>query len=374
MIKLSSHQTRLLRLRAQRLTASQPSQGSVTPAYVLHQIFGVQAQDLPAAQLAMWARSPGLTDSQVDDARQRGEIAWIWAMRGTLHLVDRTDALWLAPFLGPKNSPANQRRFRQLGWNEGAAEAGKRLLLDALAEQGGQTRAEIISLLKANSLPSEGQAPIHLIFQAAQDSLLCSGPDRDGTPTYVLFENWLGKPKPLSQPEALQRMATRYLESYAPAGIEDFSKWSGLKAGEARRAWELMDGKIGPVEIPGKIGWLLESQLSWLDDPLDEEPVVRLLPRFDIYLLGYADRSLAVAEPYNQRVHPGGGIIHPVLLVDGQAQGTWKTKRRKGTLEVIVEPFESLSSDIKQLLEDEVSSLGRFLGVETFLNIEAPIK
>lgn len=368
MIKLSPHQTRQLRLRSQRLYWQDPEE-ELTPSKLLHRVFCVQAQDLPAAELSMRARGPGLTAAQVDKARQAGEIAWIWAMRGTLHLVDKADALWLVPFLGPRSSLAGQRRFRQLGWDQAAAQAGMDLLRQGLASGEGLTRPEIISLLAAHGLPSEGQAPIHLIFRAAQEGLLCSGPDRDGTPTYILLEKWLGKPDLLSQTEALKRMAGRYLEAYAPAGVDDFMRWSGLKKGEARQAWEQLEGQITPVEIPGGTGWLLDSQLSWLEDPLDETPVVRLLPRYDTYLLGYAGRDLAVPELYARRVHPGGGIIHPVLLVDGLAQATWKTKRRKGILEVIIEPFERLGSELIPLLEADVNDIGRFMGEEAVLSL-----
>lgn len=368
MIKLTPHQTRRLRLRSQRLDLQNPGD-VLSPSRLLHRVFGVQAQDLSAAKLSLRARGPDLTAARVDEARQAGEIAWIWAMRGTLHLVDRADALWLIPFLGPRSSLADQRRFRELGWDEPAARAGLDLLREALSEEEGLTRPEIISLLAAHSLPSEGQAPIHLIFRAAQEGLLCSGPDRDGISTYILFEKWLGNTEPLSLPEALQRMAVRYLEAYAPAGVDDFIRWSGLKKGEAGQAWEQLGGQISPVEIPGGTGWLLESQLSWLDDTLDEAPVVRLLPRYDTYLLGYAGRDLSVPELYARRVHPGGGIIHPVLLVDGLAQAAWRAKRRKGTLEVIVEPFDSLASDLLPLLEAEVHDVGRFLGEKAVLTL-----
>jgi hypothetical protein len=103
---------------------------------------------------------------------------------------------------------------------------------------------------------------------------------------------------------------------------------------------------------------------------------VRLLPRYDTYWLGYAGRELAVDPAWARRVHPGGGIIHPVLLVDGQAQGTWKTRRRsqrgRPVLEVQVQPFERLAGEILPLLEAEAADLGRFLGDQSALALAEP--
>ena len=86
MIKLSPYQTRRLRLRSQRLDLQDPDDG-LSPSQLLQRVFCVQAQDLPAAELSMRARGPGLTAAQVDESRQAGEFAWIWAMRGTEVMV-----------------------------------------------------------------------------------------------------------------------------------------------------------------------------------------------------------------------------------------------------------------------------------------------
>jgi DNA glycosylase AlkZ-like len=124
----------------------------------------------------------------------------------------------------------------------------------------------------------------------------------------------------------------------------------------------------------GKAAWLLKSQLPWLEEVLAEDsqtiPQVRLLPRFDTYLLGYASRELAVDPAYARRIHPGGGILNAALLVDGQARGTWKVQRRRGGLEVQVEPFEPLAPALLPGMEAEAADVGRFLGVEAVLSVQ----
>ena len=374
MDSLSAQQTRRLRLRAQHLL-SNPTGTDATPAQVLAAVCGVQAQDLPAGLLSMRARSTGLSAAGVERARQEERsIAWTWCLRGTLHLVSAEDANWLVPFLGPAFIAGDRRRFQQLGWDGQKAVSGLRLVGQALQRDGALTRAEIVNLLKENNLPSEGQAPVHLLYRAALDCLLCAGPNRGKEPTYVLWENWLGKPQPLPPEEALAELARRYLQAYAPSGPEDLASWSGLKLSEARRAWQLIAKQIVQVEAARKPAWLLKSQLPWLEEALAEGDKaaahVRLLPRFDTYLLGYASRNLAVDPAYARRIHPGGGIINAALLVDGQVRGTWKVQRRRGRLEVLVEPFEPLSEVMLPSIEVETSNVGRFLRAEAVLVVK----
>ncbi|HEX6385082.1 MAG TPA: crosslink repair DNA glycosylase YcaQ family protein, partial [Anaerolineae bacterium] len=90
-------------------------------------------------------------------------------------------------------------------------------------------------------------------------------------------------------------------------------------------------------------------------------------------LLGYASRDLVIDPTFAKRIHPGGGIIHPVLLVNGQALGTWKTRRRRAHLELMVEPFESLAGELRPHIESEVADLARFLGEDVVLTIVDPI-
>lgn len=371
--RLSDHQTRFLRLKAQQLLAS-GAEPPASPARILKEVLGVQAQDLPAALLAVRARSTGLTAARVEQARQ-GEraIVWAWCMRGTLHLIAAEDAAWLIPLLGPAFIAADRRRFRQLGWDEARAAAGMRLLRETLARRGELMRPEIVHLLERNGLPFEGQAPVHLLYRAALEGILCAGPQRGKDPAYVLFETWIGQLQPLPRQEALAKLAYRYLEAYGPARPEDLASWSGLKLGEAREAWQLIADRLIQVEVAGQAAWLPKPRLPWLDEPFDTT-AVRLLPRFDTYLLGYANRDLVVDPAYARRIHPGGGQISPVLLVNGRAAGTWKTRRRRAHLEVMIEPFESLAAELLPLIEAEAADLGHFLGQEAVLFLGNPLR
>jgi hypothetical protein len=96
---------------------------------------------------------------------------------------------------------------------------------------------------------------------------------------------------------------------------------------------------------------------------------VRLLPAFDEHLLGWRDRSFAVPAARARRVRPGGGLIHPVVLVDGRALATWRRASRGGRLELRVEPFEELPAGLRTVLEAEAADLNRFLGAPAALRV-----
>ncbi len=244
---------------------------------------------------------------------------------------------------------------------------------NTLANHGVLTRAEIVEQLAKHGVRLEGQAAPHLIGRAALEGIVCLGPDRGGKPTYVLLDNWIkrGREVPLSRFEACAELALRYLDAYGPAVPDDFASWSGLPISEARLAWQRIAPQLIEVKIADSPAWLLKTNADKLDEFPSHSSVVRLLPSFDTYLLGFRQRSLIVDSQYARRIHPGGGILHPTLIANGWAVGTWKSKRQKNHLDILVEPFDTLTPEIQLGLEAEVSDLGRFLGVQSALHIVA---
>lgn len=362
-LHLNDPQTRLLRLRSQRLFR-QSFDAEATPAEVVKAVCGIQAQEVPAANLAVGVRSRGLTVAGVEEARLREHsIIRTWGVRDTLHFIAAEDLGWLIPLLGPVFIAASRRRYAELGLDENTLSLGTRLLREALASRGPLTREEIVQQLSAQGLKLEGQARPYLINRGALEGFLCLGPDRGREPTYVLVEDWIKPGRALPREAALAELARRYLSAYAPAGPEDLAAWSGLKLSEARAAWSLIAGELEPVEIGGGPAWMLTAQVKQVDELRAHPPLVRLLPRFDTSLLGYASRGLVVAPEHEKRINRGGGLINPVLLVDGRAVGTWKASPRRDHLEIVVDPFEALAGEVIPGLESEVTALASFLGI-----------
>lgn len=359
---LSDDQARLLRLRAQRLQRPR-SDSAASAARVVSELCSVQAQDAAAASLAIRARGDGLLATDVERTRLRDRsLVRTWGMRGTLHLLATEDLGWLLRLLGDVFIRTSRRRYAELGLDEDTCARGIRMIQTALAGAGPLTRAEIVDRLAARGVQLAGQARPHLIRRAALEGIVCCGPDRGATPTYVLLDDWADR-GPAMTPEAAQsELARRYLAAYGPATPADFAAWSGLSIGATRAGWRLIADELIEVEVSGQPAWMLATCAAWLHDLPPCGPVVRLLPSFDTYLLGYRSRDLAVAPEHARRIHPGGGIVHPALLGDGRAVATWSSKRLRNGLDLVVEPFDALNPDVYAGLEAEAEGLACFLG------------
>jgi hypothetical protein len=345
----------------------------ISVSQVVKEVCGIQAQDASAATLAVRSRSVGLVVTDVEQARVHDRtIIRTWGPRGTLHLLASDDIGWLLPLLGPVFVAGDRRRREELGLSEEICIRGMHIMRSVLTDEGPLTRAELVERLSTNGVHLEGQARPHLLARAALEGLICLGPDRGNEPTYVLLKDWVDQKQighSLSEAEAHAELTRRYLSAYGPATPGDQAMWSGLPLSKTRAVWHRIEDELLEIETANSSVWILKTQVSRLDELPPPTPIVRLLPRFDIYLLGYQKRDLAVPSQYVQRINAGGGIIHPTVMVDGRIVGTWKSKREKNHFVVVVEPFEQLAPEMGEGLEAEVEDIGRFLGVKVRMEV-----
>src|SRR2546426_2106554 len=117
-ISLTNDKVRFLRMRAQRFT-SQPPGEATSVERVVREMCGIQAQEAPAAALAVRARSAGLAAVDVERARVlEHSVVRTWGPRGTLHLLASDDIGWLLPLIGPVFVAGDRRRREELGLSE----------------------------------------------------------------------------------------------------------------------------------------------------------------------------------------------------------------------------------------------------------------
>lgn len=311
-----------------------------------------------AAGLALWARTEGLTAERVDQARLRDRsIVLTWAMRGTLHLIASDDHGWLVPLTTEPSIANAHRRLKQEGMSSEHAARALRLIEGMLARDGPLTRSEIAQRLRRHRIRTEGQAIAHLLWVAAAEGVICHGPNRGGQQGFALVRDWLGKRKPMGKEAALGELAFRYLVAHGPAEPADMAFWSGIRMGDARRAWKSIEGRL--VEVPTMRGarWTLRSQTRRAPGG-----VVRLLPSFDEYLLGWKDRRPVVQAEHWRAINRGGGWLHPVIVVDGRVMGTWTAERSSKAFGLELLPFSPLPRAARRSLDREGEDLARFLG------------
>jgi hypothetical protein len=250
---LSTDALRALRLRAQ-LLASEPALG-VREAVA--RVVAVQAQAAQPARLAVRARTGGLVAADVDRAANtERDVVRSWALRGTLHMVAAADLRWMVGLLGPVFVKAGKRRREQLGLDERTCQRALAAIEKVLKGSRPLTRAELVERIADEGvrIDPRTQAPPHLLGYAANQGLICRGPDAErGEPTYVLLDEWVPAAPPRDRDDALAELARRYLAGHGPAGVRDFIAWSGLPATDARLAWRLLGHELAPVVVEARI-------------------------------------------------------------------------------------------------------------------------
>jgi hypothetical protein len=372
MIELSPDEVRLLRMRAQNLSSPLPRKSLVE---AVQAVCGIQGQLSPAMMLALRARVNKLTiddiEKSIADSRS---LVRTWAMRGTLHLLAAEDMRWLVELLGPIFSAKDERRRLQLGITEEKSTVGLKAIRAILRDSDPLTRHELLDKLIDHGVDIErkGQALIHLIAQAALEGIVCLGPDREnGKSTYVMLDNWVKQDKAMPKDGALTELARRYLTGYAPADVKDFAVWSGLPLTDGKKGWKrLQDAdELVEVRVENRTLWLLASQKTTLTESGRSKTVVRLLPAFDTYILGYADRDYLVHPKHQREVYHGGQTV-PVVLVDGLAAGVWRYEHQGKKLKITVSPFDSFDKETQHLIAEEAEDIGRFMGLPVSLTIE----
>ena len=348
-----------------------PGTGEVDPGKVVAALCSIQAQDLPSARLAIRARSTGLTDAGVEAARvQDRSFVRTWAMRGTLHLVPASDLAWIRRLLLPGVVRSSARRSAQLGLDEAVYRRAMELIRQDLSGGAARTRNQLQESLARRGIDLSGQRAAYVLLRASVEGLICEGPLAGGRPSYVLLDEWLTTaPAPPANREAdLARLVSRYLQAYGPAGPEDLASWSGLKVSECRAAFSLCEANLMEVSVAGRTAWTTPVA----DEFQSTTPApggLRLLPAFDTFLLGYRHRGLHLAPRHARRVNAGGGMVRPVVLVDGRVEGSWRLVRRARKLEVVIQPFTAVPAKRRPELEDEVSDIGRYLQAPASLTI-----
>ena len=240
-------------------------------------------------------------------------------MRGTLHFVAARDARWMLRTAGVRALSTTSQRWRMLGLDQAGADAAVEVFRGALEQAPLLTRSALLGALQASGISPAGQRGYHLLWYAAQIGVTCIGPVRDGEQTFALLDAWAPHQRDLDGDDALGELALRYFRSHGPATRQDFQRWTGLTAAAARAGLAVAGDALTACEFEdGEVFVDPEA----LDRPT-AAPVVRLLPAFDEFLIGYRDRSAVIAPERMRDAAPGGGMFRPTLLVDGRIAGTW---------------------------------------------------
>ena len=342
---------------------------------------GVQAQVQASAELQLAARVDGLVQADVRAALwEQRSLVKAWTVRGTLHLHPAEElALWHAARRAVRAGvdeelPAWRDPAGVLHEAIGATEAeairgavwealdGRCLLREELAE-------EVVERL--GSAPRERLRSGFAFFLDE----LCQGPPEGSRITLARPDQWIeGWREVTDEGEALREVCRRFLRTYGPIQPSAFSEWFGsaaFKVAEARVLFDELAAELEEVDVEGRRCFVLAGDGSF-PEPGSQ---VRLLPEYDVYVMGFRERDQLVPETVRELIASDGRGRYEgpagvrFVLVDGVAGGLWERRKRGGRIELNVRLARRIGKAQRAELQGEVERLGGFLGLEPVLNV-----
>jgi hypothetical protein len=323
------------------------------PEDVVSWMGAIQAQDYGQAKYAIASRTTHAKNSDIDKAIADKRLVRTWALRGTLHILAAADVYWILSVVTPVILARYKPQFKKLDLDDADFAKIHHCLIQLL--QGGKQliRKELFDGLEQNNISTGGLKGNMLLYKAGWLGIICLGPMRGKQDTYTLLEEWLPKPPPLPQEEALAKLAQRYFQSHGPATLQDFISWSGLSITEGRKGFELIKGTLTQIEVNNQLYWMTGK--SSASNKFDNN--IYLLAGFDEYMLGYKDRSLIQDAADTKNVILPNGIFKPIIIKNGKTIGTWNRTILKNNVNIETNLFdqthydeEAISTEIKKHL------------------------
>ena len=325
------------------------------PAAVVRWLGAVQAQDYRAGLWAVGLRTRQATEATVEAAIARREFVRTWPMRGTLHFVAADDARWMPALLTPRVIAGSAGRYRQLELDAATLARSAKVAEQALVGGKCIRRDAMYTLWNDAGIATTGSRGLHLVGHLAQTGLICFGP-RDGKQhTLTLLEEWLPTARLLDREVALGALAERYFRSHGPATVHDFAWWSGLTLTDVRAGLELAKPRLESETIDGRTLWFVPARSP------RPTSAAYLLPAWDEYTVAYRDRTDILESKQAARVNAGGGVLKPVVVIDGRVVGTWQRTIGKGGVVVRPSLFRRLVRAEADALTTAADRYRRFL-------------
>ncbi|MCQ1951793.1 winged helix DNA-binding domain-containing protein [Arthrobacter sp. zg-Y238] len=343
-ISLSGQDARRMRRSSQLLGGS-----DLSPADVVRRAVALQGQDLPAVLRAIAVRSrPGTTVQDVRDAFDRGELVRGWPMRGTLFATTPEHLAALLSFTAERIRNMAARRRAELGLEETVLARGRDTLREALGERP-LRRSEALELWEAAGIDTTDGRGYHLLMHLCVEGLAHWG-RFSGTEQLLT----LTAPRAVSPGAAdgdLTALVRGFVLARGPVTEADLAWWTKLPRTVVRKAAAGVADLV-QVEVDGRPAWIIG------EPEIPERSRVSLVPAFDEWILGYADRSLVASPAMLAAIVPGGnGVFRPAVLDDGVAVGTWRLPRTsRATPEPVIDLVERVSAAKRRAIERAVAN------------------
>jgi hypothetical protein len=321
-------------LRAFTYERQRLSRAALNAARALQDVIAVYSSH-PSAPLSLHARAKKMTAAQFN----RLDVLRLPAMRMSIHLLPAKTA-HLAFHATPAPPADRRKRMRHFKFTEKRYEELRAQILKAATEP--LTLPELREKVGAEANEFKG-----ISAQMTRDGeLLRVGASslRSNELRYVAHEL-----EDADADEALQWLAGEYLRAFGPARAKDFMWWAGVTAGRAKHALAQHETE----ELDGGLLILAKDRKAF--EKATKPQGVDLIPKWDCFTMGYApDGRDRFAHPdVVKRCYDFRGDGRPVILVDGQAAGTWEKSE--------VELFDKVPAKTRKAIDERLEAVKAFL-------------
>ena len=357
-ISVSLDQVRWFRLRRSGLVSP-----FGTPEAAAGALFGVQAQILPAAALALWNRTSGLTHSRFEHLLYVDRtLVKLWGQRNTLHVYPSAEWPLVFGAISASKTWWGSAAERQNQHDEYSALVEQAALL--LRERGVMGRTDLRAA--GFDLADEHLSPWGGLFaDLVRRGYACHAGREDNEGLFAHRAHWLPDLAwdPPAADEANREALRRYLRAYGPSTMRDFIYWRGAKSANGRHWWDALAPELVEVEFDGASQFVLREDLDDLLTPAaDVDWPVRMLYRFDPLLLAHKDKHWIVPPAHYKQVWRPAGHIEGIVLAHGHATATWRYERRPGGLAITVDPFGRFPKALQKQIERIATQVAKFFG------------
>jgi hypothetical protein len=371
------------RLARHHLLRSAPREGLVD---VVSAVCGIHAQIMPAGELSIAARV-----EEADRTAVRGEL-WerrtlvkTYGLRGTVHVIPADElSLWMSALRALMPWTTDPKRLDFAGMTPqqhadvleaiGGALDGQQLERAALYEEVAKRVGPWVNEPTGEAFGGRPFPPITwALGNAAWTGRLCFGPNRGNKVTFVRPDQWYAGWRELDTGSALTEVFRRYLRAYGPATSRDFAQWFNITPAHGRSIADGVGDELEEVDVDGYRALLLRGEDEITESM--EIDSVRLLPHFDVYVVGGFPRDElippAVQEAGAKRGKQRALLAGPsaVLLIDGRVAGVWKRTRKGKRVHIDVEPYVTVSKTRLAAVGAEAKRIGAALQAEAVLSV-----
>jgi hypothetical protein len=304
-------------------------------------------------------REKPVTEVEIEDAFNRGEIVRTHVLRPTWHFIAPDDIRWLLELTAPRVNVRCGPNYRKYELDAPTFRRSNKILGKALEDRKHLTRAELKAALNRSGVTADdGIRLAHILLRAELDGVVCSGPRKGKQFTYALLDERVPPAKTLTRDEALATLARRYFASHGPATLHDYIWWSALTAGDARQSIELAGTDLEKVAVNEKVYWTASDD-QYIKRSQELGLSAHLLPAYDEYNVAYKDREAVLDRSSNMTT---AKMLGPTLMVDGKIAGTWQAVTNKNRLRFSLGKHRVFPKPEKVAVEEAMDRYASFLG------------